>query len=221
VWLGLALAASALCAACSGTSTSATATTTPSDVPTATTTTTTVPATDAPTTTQAANAATPLVRQAVLDYWAASRACGQRPKSCNPAMFTAEQGTLRADVRSYVAMLISSNAHLATVDTVAPGGTAVSSDTSYVVVNSVTVDLSTNAAATTDECVYDPTPLLGPPGPGGAPTVISADAVPRRFTHTFYLEHGAWLPGVEVADTSGACASTPDTVAVEYTTPGS
>jgi hypothetical protein len=54
--------------------------------------------TDAPTTTQPPNAATPLVRQAVLDLWAASRSCGQRPKRCRPDSFTASQGALRADV---------------------------------------------------------------------------------------------------------------------------
>ncbi|MEP6981921.1 MAG: hypothetical protein ABJA16_14235 [Nakamurella sp.] len=211
------VAASTLLAACSCTG-SAPTTAAPTDVPPATT----APAvTDAPTTTQAPNAATPLVRQAVLDYWSASRACGQRPKSCTPNSITVGEGTLRADVQTYVAMLISSNSHLGTADTVAPGGTPVPTDTSYVVVNAVTIELSNNSTATTDECVYDPTPLLGPPGPDGTTTVISADAVPRRFVHTFYLEDGRWLPGGEDADTSAACNSTPDTVAVEYTTPGS
>lgn len=222
-------AASTLLAGCSSTGSAAT-TAGPRAVPPSAAATPAV--TDAPTTTQVPNEATPLVRQAVLDYWSASRACGQRPRSCKPGSFTAGQGTLRADVQTYVAMLVSSNSHLGAVDTVVPGGTAISADTSYVVVNAVTIDLSNNTTpnnttattatiATTDECVYDPTPLLGPPAANGTVTVISADAVPRRFVHTFYLENGTWLPGVEDVDTSTACDTTPGTVAVEYTAPGS
>jgi hypothetical protein len=195
-----------------------TSTSTASSAPVAAT---AVAITDAPTSTQSANAATPVVHQAVLDYWAASRACGQRPKLCKPQTFTASEGTLRQDVETYVATLISKNEHLATVDTVRPGGTAVSTDESYVVVDSVTVDLSTGTTATTVECVFDPTPLLGPPGADGQPQVVTSDAVARRFVHTFYLEGSRWLAGAEQADTSGACADTPDTVAVDYTTPGS
>jgi hypothetical protein len=121
----------------------------------------------------------------------------------------------------YVDMLLGSNAHLGTVDTAAPGGSAESTDTGYVVVNAVIVDLSTGTTATTDECVYDPTPLLGPPGADGNPTIISTAAVPRHFQHTFYLEAGRWLAGDEVVDTSAVCDITPDTVPVEFTTPGS
>jgi hypothetical protein len=177
--------------------------------------------TAAPTTTQVPNDATPLVHQAVLDYWSAHRQCSQRPKQCKPESFTAQQGTLRHDVQAYVSTLLSEQYRLATVDTAAPGGTAVSVDDAYVVVNAVTVDLTTNATATTDECVYDPTPMLGPAGPDGQPTVVSADAAPHRFVHTFVLEDGRWLAAVEDVDTSGACDITPDTVPVDFTTPTS
>jgi hypothetical protein len=123
-------------------------------------------------------------------------------------------------VQAYVATLIASNEHLGGA-AAAPGGTAASTDTAYVVVNAVTVDLATSTTATTDECVYDPSPLLGPPGPDGNPTIVSTDAVPRHFQHTVYLDGGTWLAGDEVVDTSTTCDITPDTVPVDFTTPGS
>src|SRR6478736_511803 len=67
--------------------------------------------TDAPTTTQVPTAATPLVRQAVIDYWAAQLACQQRPRDCRPASFTAGQGTLRADVTAAVSTLLTNGWH--------------------------------------------------------------------------------------------------------------
>src|SRR4051794_33898461 len=63
--------------------------------------TTSAPAvTDAPTTTQVPTEATPLVRQAVFDYWPAQQRCQQRPQVCRPGSFTADHGSARADVEA-------------------------------------------------------------------------------------------------------------------------
>lgn len=171
---------------------------------------TSVRSTTTPTTptTQAPGPETADVRQAVIDYWAASRACGQRPARCNPASFTADAGSLRATVRSFVTTLMEQQYHFAlggegppppsgASDSVNPGNSQYGS---FVSVETVTVDPATRAVAQTTECVYDPTPLLGPPGGDGQPTVVSVTAIPRHFEHTVYLEGGKWRVGDERVD---------------------
>ncbi|MFT3851492.1 MAG: hypothetical protein QM733_01920 [Ilumatobacteraceae bacterium] len=166
----------------------------------------TVVVTDAgTTTTQVPAAATPLVRQAVLDYWAAQQRCQDRPQSCRPATFTAEQGTIRADVQSALQTLIDNGWHRATPGTDDPGG-------GYVAVLAVTI-ADDGITATTDECVYDPAPLMSAAG------VVSDVAIPHRFVHTLYLEDGTWKVGDEQVDTSTACDDTPDSIPLDTTTP--
>lgn len=159
----------------------------------------------ATTTTQVPTAATPLVRQAVLDYWAAQQRCQERPKSCQPASFTADQGTIRADVQSAVQTLVDNGWFRATTGTDDPGG-------GYVAVLAVTI-ADDGTTATTDECVYDPTPLMNAAG------VVSDVAIPHRFVHTAYLEDGTWKVGDEQVDASTACDDTPDSIPLDTTTP--
>jgi hypothetical protein len=165
------------------------------------------PPTEATTTTQAPTAATPLIRQAVLDYWTAQRTCQQRPQACKPATFTADQGTARADVQSAVATLLSNSWYRAK-----GSENDASADGGYVAVGAVTIDPD-GATATADECVYDPAPLMGPGG------VVSAVAVAHRIVHTLYLEDDEWKVGDETIDPSGVCDATPDPVAADVTDP--
>src|SRR6185312_12565600 len=114
-----------------------------------------VPVTDAATTTQVPTAATPLVRQAVLDYWSALRHCQVRPSSCNPTTFTADHGVLRDDVRQAVATMVSNGWHRAADDS--EDDTAPRTDGGYVVVGAVTVAADATSA-TAEACVDDPAP---------------------------------------------------------------
>src|SRR5690348_16204968 len=77
--------------------------------------------TDAPTTTQVPTEATPLVRQAVTDYWAAQLRCQQRPQACRPGSFTAGQGTLRGEVAAAVTTLLTNGWHRGATDEVDGG----------------------------------------------------------------------------------------------------
>ena len=177
----------------------------------------------APTTTQAPTPATGEIRQAVVDYWAASRACGQRPSRCQPDAFTATAGSLRDVVRTFAATLVAQGYHLAvdagpSTSSTDPNSVAVNGG--YVSVETITIDPASAGTARTTECVYDPTPLLGPPDADGRPTVVSVTPIPRRFQHTLYLEAGRWLVGEEQVDPDTTeCSSTGDTVQVVFTTP--
>jgi hypothetical protein len=158
-------------------------------------------------TTQVPTEATPLVRQAVLDYWAAQQRCQQRPQVCRPRSFTADQGGLRADVEAAVTTLLTNGWHRGstTADDTDDGG--------YVAVGPIIV-APDGTTATVDECVYDPAPLMDAKG------VVTSDAVPHRFSHTVYLEDGTWRVGDEQVDASGACEDAPDAVPPDLTTPG-
>ncbi len=170
-----------------------------------------------PTTTQAPTAATADVRQAVVDYWAASRACGRRPSRCRPESFTATTGTLRATVAAFVNTLIARGYQFA--DGASDG------DGSFVSVETVTIspasgDPASGTTAHTTECVYDPTPLLGPPGADGQRTVVSVTAIPRRFAHSVYLEDGQWRVGEEQVDADTTqCSFTTGAVADTFPSP--
>lgn len=160
--------------------------------------------TDAPTTTQAPTAATPLVRQAVLDYWTAQQRCQQRPSNCRPERFTADQGTLRSDVAAAVSTMLASGWHRGTPDE-ADGG--------YVAVGAITVGPDATTA-TADECVYDPSPLLD-----SKDVVVTSVAVPHHITHTVYLEGDTWKVGDEVVDPTGSCDITIDSIPSDLTIP--
>jgi hypothetical protein len=170
------------------------------------------PVTDTATTTQVPTAATPLVHQAVLDYWTALRRCQQRPSSCNPATFTADEGALRDDVRQAVATMVANGWHRAADDS--DDDTAPRTDGGYVVVGAVTVAADATTA-TADACVDDPAPLLGP-----GEVVVTSDSAAHHFAYTIYLEAERWRVGDEQIDTSDTCALAPDTVAPDFTTPG-
>jgi hypothetical protein len=181
---------------------------TPTSVTTPTTTAEVIVPTDPPTTTQVPNEATPLVRQAVLDYWAAQQRCQERPQSCRPVTFTATQGTIRADVQSSVDTLVANGWRRAVTAEGAPAD-------GYVVVGPITVagDATTAVA---EECVYDPAPLVDRNG-----VVVSAVAVAHHITHTLYLEDGTWKVGDEQVDPSSACDDAPEVAppAVTVTAP--
>src|SRR6478609_537015 len=160
-----------------------------------------VPAvTDSPTTTQVPTAVTPLVRQAVTDYWTALRRCQQRPSSCKPATFTAAQGPLRADITSAIGTMVSNGWSRA----------ADEDDNGYVVVGAVTVDSDT---ATADACVDDPTPMLGP---GGA--VVTTGSGAHHFVYTVVRESEQWRASDEQIDPTDTCAPLPDSVPPDLTT---
>ena len=59
------------------------------------------------------------MHQAVTDYWTALRRCQQRPSSCKPATFTAEQGGQRVDITSAVGTMVSNGWYRANVTGVA------------------------------------------------------------------------------------------------------
>lgn len=159
----------------------------------------------------------------MVDYWAASRACGQRPRRCQPDSFTAEAGSLRIVVQSFLAALVARGYHLAVSDegsTSSADPNATNPYGSYVSVETITVDLAAPTTAQTTECVYDPTPLLGPPDVDGQSTVVSVTPIPRRFHHTAYLEAGTWRVGDERVDSDTAgCSLSDDTVRVVFTDP--
>src|SRR6478735_969727 len=161
-----------------------------------------VPAvTDSATTTQVPMADTPLVRQAVTDYWTALRRCQQRPSACKPATFTAAQGTLRADIVSAIATMVSNGWSRA----------ADEDDNGYVVVGAVTVD---GDSATAEACVDDPTPMLGP---GGA--VVTTGSGAHRFVYTLVREGEQWRVSDEQIDPTDTCAPLPDSVPPDLTIP--
>jgi hypothetical protein len=165
------------------------------------------------TTTQVPSAPTPLVRQAVLDYWTALRTCQQRPTSCNPASFTAAQGSLRGDVASAVTTMVDNGWHRAADqpdDTSTPR-----SDGGYTVVGAVTIGPD-GTTATAEACVDDPAPMLGPSG-----AVVTTGSGAHHFVYSVYLEHGTWIAGDEQIDSSDVCDIIPDTVPPDFTTPGS
>ena len=153
----------------------------------------------------------------MLDYWVASHACAERPARCDPASFTAAGGTLRATVKSFTATLIKDQRHL---------GATAPDDGSYVVVRAVTTYAAAGSGpadrATTDECVFDGSPLLGPNGTDGNPTVVSEAGGPHQFTHTLYLENGKWLVGDETVveqSNDNTCTSPSLSVPVEFSVP--
>ena len=148
--------------------------------------------------------ATPLVRQAVTDYWAAQLRCQQRPQACRPGSFTAAQGALRGEIAAAVTTLLTNGWHR---------GEADEADGGYVAVGPVTIGPD-GTTATADECVYDPVPLLDAGG-----DVVNSVAVPRRIVHTLYLESGTWAVGDEQIDPSAACDLTPDSIPSDLTVP--
>ena len=160
--------------------------------------------TEAPTTTQVPTEATPLVRQAVADYWAAQLRCQQRPQACRPGSFTAAQRALRGEVTAAVTTLLTNGWHRGEADEV---------DGGYVAVGPVTLGPD-GTTATADECVYDPVPLLDAGG-----DVVNSVAVPRRIVHTVYLESGTWAVGDEQIDPSADCDLTPDSIPSDLTVP--
>ena len=162
--------------------------------------------TEAPTTTQVPTEATPLVRQAVTDDWAAQLRCQQRPQACRPGSFTAAQGALRGEIAAAVTTLLTNGWHR---------GEADEADGGYVAVGPVTIGPD-GTTATADECVYDPVPLLDAGG-----DVVNSVAVPRRIVHTVYLESGTWAVGDEQIDPSAACDLTPDSIPSDHTVPTS
>jgi hypothetical protein len=168
----------------------------------------------APTTTQAPSQASRDVTAAVRAYWTASHACGQTPATCDPTTFTAGQGGLRQTVEDYRKQLIGAKQHLA-----APQP----EDGSYVSVLSVLIDPVTSATATTQECVFDGSPLMGV-GSNGKDVLVSDASVSHQLAHTFYLENGTWLAGEEQvapAGTAQQCDDTPNSVPVTFIVPGS
>jgi hypothetical protein len=163
------------------------------------------------TTTQVPSPATAFIRQAVVDYWAALHRCQQRPAACNPAAFTARQGSLHTDVATAVTTMISNGWHRVLDEP--DDGSVPSADAGYTVVNAVTIDADATTA-TAEACVDDPAPMLGP-----GDQVITTGSGAHHFVYTLYLEQGVWKAGDEQIDSSDVCDIIPDTVPPDFTSP--
>lgn len=167
----------------------------------------------AATTTQPATPESAAVRAAVAAYWAASQACGQRPTACEPESFTAGTGPLRSVVEAYREQLIENGYYL---------GEPEPDSGAYVDVRSVLLD-PTRTSAATSECVYDPTPLFGPTGRDGEPTVVNDFFATRYVVHTFTLQDGEWLASEEqhpdVSTDTDPCGDVPGTVPPAFNQP--
>ena len=184
-------------ASCSGGESSA-PTTAALDVTTsvaATTSSTTTPPSTVAVTTTAATTTLPattttvatedLIKQAVQDYIVAYHDCGVSPAACVPETFTASQGLSRSTVTDLATGMAKQGLYFST-----------DLRGSYVVVESVTLESPTEAAAV--YCAFDAGAVMGPTGPDGLPTVVNDVIASVRYNFNLFLEEGAWRVGSQL-----------------------
>jgi hypothetical protein len=171
--------------ACSGDE-SATTTTTPSSVTatSAATTTSTTTSTSTTTTTTTAPTTTTVPLeveiQAALDFYVdAFLTCGERPAECDQS-FVAPDSSIAQGVAAFVQRFIDNDWYIST-------------DRRGTYIRLTSIDSKSTTEVDVTACWYDPTVLLGAPGPDGQPTVVNDEVASQIFHMTFTKVTDRWL----------------------------
>ena len=169
---------------------------TPTSTSSTTTSSTTTSSTTAMITTTTTGSLDAEIEAALRSYFDAYWECGEHPATCDPATFTASEGTARTNLVKFYADMASGNGSIAR-------------NGSTLTVESVTTvsDHLVNAVA----CIYDPGIAYGPLDLDGKPTVLNDRIVSKRTSFDVYREDRRWLVGEQLTKQqfldAGECAS--------------
>lgn len=127
-----------------------------------------------------ASSVEPLVRQAVLDFFAAYQRCGEEPANCEPQSILAPGSEAAERLQTSIEEMVKN-------------GFWFDRQSPRLAVTVNEVNFISSASALVATCLVDSIVVLGPPDQSGRPISIDADVVRRSGSHRVDLVQGRWL----------------------------